>query len=181
MLRFRHYLEEKVLSIGFNPAHEKHREQYRQQMHDMLHKAYSSIGGYGGVGSGTPEESRAIHNDITHSNIKAVRRGDKISAVQLYKPQHGRKTIALATDGSTQGKKDMLKTGSEDHEHKRAWAEVSGAPEKIFKKLGYPTVPAKHAEKLLGKQVNVHPDGEHYTRNIGGHPHTKTIIGHPKG
>lgn len=40
-------LSEKVLSIGINPAHEVHREKHRQEIHDMIHKAYSDpkIGG----------------------------------------------------------------------------------------------------------------------------------------
>jgi hypothetical protein len=79
-------------------------------------------GGYGGVSSGSKEESDAIHHDITHSGvIKATRRGNKITNVRLYKSQHGRKMIAAGTDGSNQGKEDFLKTSAEDNTQKRAW------------------------------------------------------------
>ena len=74
MLTFSAFLQERVLSIGLNPKHEQHREKYRQQMHDMIQKAYShpDIGGYGGHKSGSKEESDAIHDDITHSVINTV-------------------------------------------------------------------------------------------------------------
>ena len=180
MHSFKTFITEKVLSIGFNPKHEQHRERYRQQFHDMLRHSYSKIGGYGGLGSGSDEESHAIHHDITHASIKATRRGENITSLVMYKKQHGRKSIAVGTNGSEQGKRDFLKTAREDNTHKRSWAEKSGAPEAIAKKIGIPAVPASQAEKLTGKKVEPHDDGVHYTRNIGGHPHTKAIYGHPK-
>lgn len=181
MLRFISYLEEHVISIGYNPKHEKFREQHRQEIHDLMHHAYKAIGGYSGHKSGSEEESKAIHDDISKHNIKAVKRDGKISAVNIYKNQHGRKLVAVATNGTEQGKKDWKKISTEDNEHKRAWGEVSGAVEKIHQKLGFPKVPSKHAEKLLGKKVTPVSGDEHkYTRKIGEHEHEKTIMGHPK-
>lgn len=175
-------LSEKVLSIGINPAHEVHREKHRQEIHDMIHKAYSDpkIGGYGGHKSGSKEESDAIHHDISHSAIKATKRDGKITAVNLYKKQHGRKSIASATDGSEQGKKDWKKTKIEDHEQKRAWGEVSGAAEHLQRKMGVPVIHSNRAGELLNKEVKPHGNGEHYDRKIGGEMHTKVMMGHPK-
>lgn len=180
MKTFIEYLNEHVLSIGMNPEHEKYREQHRSEMHDMIRSAYKPIGGYGGLGHGTKEESDAIHHDITHSLIKATKRDGHITSVNLYKAQHGRKSIASATNGTDQGKKDFLKAKTEDHTQKRAWGEVSGAVEHIHKKMGVPAIPASHAKKLLGKDVEPHDDKEHYDRMIGGHKHTKIMMGHPK-
>jgi hypothetical protein len=180
MQTFNSFLNEHVLSIGLNDKHEKHREAHRKEFHDMIHHAYKDIGGYAGHKSGSDEESHAIHHDITHSVIKATKRDGKITAVNLYKRQHGRKSIAAATDGTPQGKKDFVKTKIEDHEHKRSWAEVSGKVEHISKKIGVPVIPAKKAGKLIGKEIKHHPDGEHYTRKIGGHEHTKVAMGHPE-
>lgn len=185
MLSFKEYLneeslQERVISPGFNKDHEHHREKHRGEMHDMIHKAYKSLGGYAGQKSGSKEESKAIHHDITHSGIKAVKRNGKLSAVALYKKQHGRKSIASATDGSEQGKKDFVKTKVEDHEHKRAWGEVSGKVEAIHKKIGTPDIPASKAKKLTGKDVKPHKDGVHYDRKIGDTMHTKKMVGHPK-
>ena len=185
MLSFIEYLieevlEERVISPGFNKDHEHHREKHRGEMHDMIHKAYKSLDGYAGQKSGSKEESKAIHHDITHSAIKAVKRNGKLSAVALYKKQHGRKSIASATDGSEQGKKDFVKTKVEDHEHKRAWGEVSGKVASIHKKIGTPDIPSSRAKELTGKDVKRHADGVHYDRKIGDTIHTKKIVGHPK-
>ena len=186
MHSFKHYLSEellneRVLSIGINPDHEKFREKHRQQIHDVIQHSYKNIeGGYGGNGSGTKKESEAIHHDITHSVIKATRRGDKITAVNLYKKQHGRKSIASGTDGSEQGKHDWKKTKLEDHEHKRAWGEVSGSAEHIQRKMGVPVIPNNKVGKLLNKDITPHEGGEHYDRKIGGEMHKKVAMGHPK-
>jgi len=175
-------LHERVVSIGLHPSQEKDREKHRQEIHDIIHKSYShpDIGGYGGHKSGSKEESKAIHHDITSSVIKATKRNGKISAVNLYKKQHGRKSIASGSDGTPQGKKDWKKTKIEDHEQKRAWGEVSGASEHLQKKMGVPVIPSNKAGKLLNKEVHPHSDGEHYDRTIGGKKHTKIMMGHPK-
>lgn len=175
-------LSEKVLSIGLNPSHEKHREEYRNQIHDIMKKSYEPIGGYSGLGSGSKEESDAIHKDISDGIIKATKRDGKITSATIYKKQHGRKFIAIGTDGSDQGKKDFYKTSLEDHEQKRAWGEVSGAVEKIFhSKIGMPGIENTKIEKLIGKKVDPDENSRyHYNRTIGGHSHKKMGVGHPK-
>lgn len=112
-------------------------------------------------------------------NIKAVRRGDSITAVNIYKNQHGRKSVGAGTNSSEQGKKDYKQIAHDDIKMKRSWGEVSGAVEAVKRKLGAPVVHSKHAEKLTGKKVST-IDHEKYSRDIGGHPHIKTIVGFPK-
>ncbi|MHB8124002.1 MAG: hypothetical protein ACYDG4_18100 [Desulfuromonadaceae bacterium] len=180
MLSFAEYLNERVLSIGLKADHEQHREKHRAEIHDMLRAAYEPIGGYGGNESGSKAESDAIHHDISNSIIKATKRDGKISSVNLYKDQHGRKSIASATDGSAQGKKDFMSTKGEDHTQKRAWGEVSGKVSHLHSKIGTPDIPASRAKELLGKDVKPHADGVHYDRKIGDHEHTKKMVGHPK-
>jgi hypothetical protein len=177
---FATFLQERVLSIGLKPEHEKFREAHRQEIHHMLHHAYKDIGGYAGHKSGSPEESHAIHKDIDSSIIKATKRDGKITSVNLYRHQHGRKSIASATDSTPQGKADWTKTKKEDIKDKRSWGEVSGKPEHIMKKLGAPVIPNKHVAKLTGKEITPDPNGEHYTRKIGGHAHRKVALGFPK-
>ena len=126
MYSFKKFLLEHVLSIGLNPTHEPMREKHRQEIHDILRKSYSEIGGYGNLGHGTQEESEKIHGDISANKIKAVKRDGKITAVNIYREKHGRKSIASGTDGSERGKKDLLKVKSEDVGQKRSWGEVSG-------------------------------------------------------
>lgn len=98
----------------------------------------------------------------------------------LYKDQHGRKKIGAGSDGTKQGGLDCRATAGEDDKQKKAWAEVSGAPEAIGRKPGVPFVPNHHAAKLTVKHVELDPDGQHYVRQIGPEFHRKAIIGHPK-
>jgi hypothetical protein len=181
MLSFIEYLSEHVISIGINSNHEHLRNKHHQEIHDLIQKSYSGVeGGYGGHGSGTKKESDSIHDDIHSSLIKAIKRNGKITAVNLYKDRHGRKSIAVGTDGTDQGKKDLLKIKLDDDKMERSWGEVSGKMEHLANKLGSPKVPNSKAAKLIGKDVETDPDGEHYTRDIGGSKKRKVIVGFPK-
>ena len=146
----------------------------------MLRNAYVRVGGYGKLGSGTEEESKAIYDDIDSSIIKATKRNGKISAINLYKPKFGRKSIATANDGSMQAKQDAKKIKIEDRDLQRAWGEVSDVPEIMAKNMKIPVVPASRASELLNKQVELDPDNEHYYREIGGKKTRKIIVGYPK-
>jgi hypothetical protein len=164
-----------------NPDHEVYREKHRDQLHDLLKKSYETVeGGYSGLGSGSKAESDAIHNDISHSMIKAVKRGDTITATMLYKDRYGRKAIAAGTDGSIQGKKNYRAISKDDKTQERAWSEVSGRPEDIARKAGVAVVPSSMAAKLTGKDVEPVTD-EKYRRKISNDYHEKTIMGYPKG
>lgn len=181
MLSFNDFLNEHILSIGYNKAHEALREKHRQEIHDMIRKSYASENGYGGHAAGSDDESKEIHDAISKSNIKAVRRDGKITAVNLYKDQHGRKSIASAQDGTPQGKKDWYKIKHEDHTQKRAWGEVSHKVLHIQNKMGVPKIPSSRAKELLGKDVTPTPGDEHeYSRKIGKEVYQKTMMGHPK-
>ena len=114
MLTFKQYCNEAYISIGLNSDHERYREMFRDQMHNMLRLSYVKINGYGGLGSGSKAESDAIHNDISNSIIKAVRRGSELTAIILYKQKYGRKSIAVATNGTPKGKQDLLLILKED-------------------------------------------------------------------
>ncbi len=147
------------------------KNKYSQQVWDIMQKSYASIGGFGTASS--PEEL------IQYSGLwKIITRDGKITAVNVYRDQHGRKSIASGTDGSPQGKKDYLMVKSEDVKFNRAWAEVSGAPEKILARSGAKAIPAKFAPVLTQKEIlSYNPDGIHYTRLIAGHPHEKAMYG----
>jgi len=180
MLSFSQFLlQEKVLSIGINPEQEPLREKHRKEIFDILKSSYSKIGGYSGLGHKPEDEHKAIHADISNSMIKAVRRNGKIVAVSLYRDQHGRKTLALGTDGSAEGKDAIMKIMDEDNKQKRSWGEVSGAVEHLQTKIGVPRIPSELAGILIRKPHRV--VGPHsIERTIGGTKHTKTLMGHPK-
>lgn len=176
-------LNERVISIGLNPKHEKYRDKYRDQIHDILQRSYADprIGGYGGI-SGSEEESAAIHADITNAEyIKAIKRDGHITAVALYKKRYGRKGIAIGTDRTDQGRADLRMLMRDDDKMMRTWGEVSHSSERIRRQMGTPVVPNKLAAQLTGKDIeSLNPDEEHYTRKIGGKSKEKVIMGYPK-
>ena len=186
MKHFIDYLNEHIVNIGFKGDDNELRNKHSDEIHQMLHKAYSQLpDGYRGLGSGTKEEHDSIQSDIHNPEhiIKMHRRGDKITHVSLYKKtKYGRKLFATASDGSLQGKKDYVQNSKEDNRMKdrHSYAEVSGKPEAIARKMGTPVVPNHKAKEILGKEVELHPDGEYYTRSLGGTPHKKVMIGHTK-
>jgi hypothetical protein len=182
MISFSQFILERFLNPGFNEKHEPYREKHRQDVHDMLRKSYADIGGYGELGSGSEEESKAIHHDITHSDMKLVRSGGKIVSVTLYKKhKRGRKVIAAGTDGTTEGKKGLARNIVDDikQKNRNAWGEFSGKLGHIWKKTGADVIPSSEAEKLLSKKVTIKSPTT-YEREIGGKPHVKTILGNPK-
>lgn len=184
METFLQYLEEKFLNPGFNPDHEKYRELHRQDIHDILRNSYSKLGGYAGMKSGSDEESKTIHDDISNSHIKAVRRNGKISAVVLYKAKKGRKIVAAGTDKSDQGSKDFINIMKEDFktqaDARNVWGEFSGPMQHIIKnKIKAPVVSPRSASELTGKETKVLRRNR-YKRTIGGKRMTKMILGKPK-
>lgn len=145
---------------------------YAPQVWDILQSSYSKLpGGFGTASS--------IEELIDKSGLwKIVVRDGNVTAVNIYKDMHGRKSIASGTDGSPQGKKDFMMLKDADIKFKRAWAEVSGAPERILSKLGAKPIPSKFAPLLTGKEIlDYNDDGFHYTRLIAGEPHEKVIYG----
>lgn len=180
MERFKEYLEEKFINIGFDKkdSSEK-REKHRNDIHALLKNSYSSIGGYKGLGSGSDAESGAIHNDISKSMIKAVRKSGKLVAAKLYKDKYGRKGIASGHDGTDVGKTAVKKMMSDDIAHQRSWSELSGAPEAISRKMGSPEIPVEKMRTLLGKKLKP-TTGSSYTRKIAGTDMKKTGFGFPK-
>lgn len=188
MLKFRSYISEHIINIGFHPSQEHQRETHRAEIHGILKRSYKHIG-YGGQPIGSDAEDEAIHHDITHSRIKAVRKGGKITSVALYKDLHGRKQIAGGTDGTRYGKLDWAKQAHDDYvnpktaKQRNAWIEASGGPQKIVQNMGVKQIPVKKVKKLMpDKHIEAAPDKgpNAYRRQIGTGSHTKTAFGHPK-
>jgi hypothetical protein len=148
------------------------REKYKTQIFKMITDAYAYIGGYAGD----------LEELVTNSLLwKCVVRNEKIVSVVIYKDKHGRKLVALASDGSDEGKKGLIKILTEDITLQRSWSELSGKLETLSKKLGMRLIPAKFAPLLTGKNIiSYSDDGFHYTRLIGGEEHEKSLFGHPK-
>ena len=106
---------------------------------------------------------------------------DRESNVAIEKMRDARHSAPTFSDSQQEAMiKDYMKTKLSDHEHKRAWGEVSGGVEHVAKKMGVPVIPTNKAGKLIGKEITPVGDTGHYKRKIGGHEHTKIAMGHPK-
>lgn len=171
-LLFEEYVEnidERFLTIW----NKRDMEKYKTDVWDILVRTYKEIGGM---------NVNNVNDFIEESEMwKLVKKNGKIVAIKAYKDKHGRKGFAAGSDGTVEGKKGVLSIFSEDIKHKRAWVEVSGAPEVVAKKLGGQPLPNTMAAELTGKKIlRLDPDGFHYDRIIGGKRYTKMIIGHPQ-
>jgi hypothetical protein len=169
-MSFKKFLIERYVNL----LSKEDKEKYADEVWDILQSSYKDIGGF--KSADNKEEL------IKDSSIwKLIRKNGKIVTVSIYKDKNGRKFIAGGTDGSSEGKKGFSEINKADIKMKRAWAEVSGAPEKIAIKNGGTYIPNTEAEKLTGKKIiRLHDNGIHYDRMISGHIHTKALIGFPK-
>ena len=183
----------KMLSEGFDnflPEHKKEKTKNAENVHAMITKAYADQGGIKGNGFASPEDM--VHHipmwKLHHSN-------GKLNAVALYKDREGRKRVAMASDGTPEGKKAAGDMVISDLKQKRAHMEVSGKSLSFMKKHinildhvhPYNFVEKYHAnngEKISrpkddDPEVVRHPElKDHmYVRKIGGHPHTKVMLG----
>lgn len=168
---------------------QKEKEEYIDEVWDMLQQAYKPIGGFK---TADTKEELMYKADIW----KLVRRNGKITACKLYtsKKGGGRKSIAGAS--TTDGKQDLFKIVEEDVKmvDREVWAEVSSAMEYLMTKYGAKYIPIEIVEKILkGKELNHNGDdyhanskdceripykpGYHYIRNIGGKPYRKGMVG----
>lgn len=175
----------------FDPEKKK---QYADVVWDMIQNAYKKIGGIRGSGFSSKEDMI--------KNIpfwKVAKKDGKVVAVALYKDKGGRKRIASATDGTEDGKEKLEIMGRDDITRQRSYAEVSSSSLKFLLRrwkgpediTTYMILP-KDAEKILGDELKypvsdddpevvAHPELKKYfyQREIGGHYHTKLMIGTP--
>lgn len=150
------------------------KEKYVDEVWELLQKAYEPVGGF---------KSAVSKEDLIQDSSlwKMVRKNNKIVSVDIYKDKHGKKSIAGGTDGTTEGKRELMKMKSDDLKLQRSWCECSGKVEGLLKKMGAVPIENKFAAKLTGKEILAYDvDGVHYTRLIQGEPIAKAIYGFPK-
>ncbi len=167
LVEFKTLLTERVVNLHNNETKLK----YGQQVWDVLQKSYENIGGF--------RTASSLEELMVKSAMwKIVIRHNHVSAVQIYRDQFGRKSIALGSDGTRQGKLDAFMMLNENVKMGRSWSEVSGAVEKLVAKLGMKPIPSQFAELLTKHNIlSYNPDGFHYSRFIEGHPHEKIMYG----
>lgn len=186
-------LEERFLNLFYSD--EAKREEYADEVWDILTRSYSSIGGLKIKGL---ESKSEMIKEIPFWKI--AKKGSKVVAVSLYKDKKGRKRVAIGTDGSSEGKNALIEIYEEDF--KRAYFEVSGPSLGfILKTLGEGFI-TKHlktpeeASRILGKELpKIGKDDERspeiskflskyrwirkyfYKRELGGKTYYKVMMG----
>ena len=168
---FKGQINEKVINL-FQPE-DMHK--YADEVWNILQKSYAKVpGGF--------LTAKNVEDLINKTWLwKLVKKDNKIIALKLYKfSKGGRKAIAGGTDGSIDGKKELLKIMHDDINLKdrKSWAEASGATEVHLTRLGAIPIPNKYASELLDKEIlSYDPDGYHYIRTISGIPTRKIMMG----
>ena len=193
---YKSYLNERYKNaIGDDPL----KQQYVDQVWDLLQHSYKEIGGVKGNGFGSKEEMIA---KIPMWKM-AVNNG-KVEAVVMYKDKGGRKSVAMGSTGSDWARvkiADMLKnelTRSYGEKSKAALGSVLKAypenvvsafmvtPQEVQKLSKDPITPLtsiaksdwpKDAQITLSKYPYVKKYG--YLRQIGGAPTFKVMLGTP--
>jgi hypothetical protein len=186
--------KEFITEAFINLIHDDNKKnQYKNEVFDLLYNAYAKIGGIGGSGFRSPDDMVA--------NIpfwKLVVRNGKVVAVSMYKDTEGRKRVAVATDGTETGKEGLADIVR--NESGRSYGEVSG-PSLSFTKKNLPAgelnriaIPIDKVQQIIGKrgkeirmpqdddpEILRHPELKEffYQRKISEHWHTKLMIGTP--
>lgn len=158
-------------------------DEIEPELVDMVTKSYAKVGG-------NPKIKKAGDVSAEYPNwiVADIDDDPDVDVFIGGRPSHGMKLGVTATDGSgeakayiTNLKKKLFNNGW--------WAEVSDAPAHIaLNKLGIkPVEDEKKVRALLGdKKIEwhgEHPEGKFpgtagwYTRDIGGTPHAKIIVG----
>ena len=187
MLTFKEYLEERFINLL--PHHEVEKQNHAKHVHDMLTKSYADQGGIQGSGFENPESM------VKKIPMWKLHKSDgKIRAAALYKDKTGRKRVAIATDGSDEGKKAAAQIMVDDLRQGRSYGETSGKSLSFMKKNAGEHL-KKHvktfdeASKISGDElrkppsddpdVQRHPEykDHFYQRKIGDEWHTKLMVG----
>lgn len=164
-----------ILETYINVFNNSDKQEYIDIVWDMLQTAYASIGGFKSVSN----KDELMDNLYTW---KLTINENKVVALGIYKKQHGRKCIGLATDGTPSGKSQLINMIKEDIQSGKSWLEASGCIEHIFNKHNAKKLPNKFAAIATGKQIlELDPDGFHYVREIAGEKHRKIIFGSVEG
>lgn len=177
--------------LNLLPSDEEKKHKHKHEVFKLIKDAYASQGGIHGKGFDTPDDM------VKHIDMwKVHKKGGKVIAAALYRDKgQGRKRVAIASDGSSEGKNAAGKIMSEDFSRNRAHAEVSGKSLSFLKKQMNISAHVKsfeYAKKYHAEsgdkverpsdndpEVIRHPElkDHFYTREIGGHQHTKIMLG----
>lgn len=167
------------------------KEKVVDEVWNLIQTSYAPIGGTKGFGFSSKEDF--IQNIPFW---KLLKKGNKIISTVVYRDKVGRKLVAVATDGSPEGKLGLLNMFKEEFETGRSYVEISGTMLKfLYNNLGkefilqYAIKPSDVKTILTGDDIlPIDPEDSEakifpalkdffYRREIGGHLHTKILLG----
>lgn len=182
---FGEYLTERYKNlIGEDPL----KDQYKDSVFAMVQHSYAPIGGI--HGSGFRNAGDMVKNIPFW---KLVQKDGRIVAGAFYKDKGGRKRVAIATDGTPEGKLGLQGILREDYQ--RAYFEISDRSLSFqVRILGYEFLKKyaktpEQAATISGDPVSPAPADDpelirhpplakfFYQREIGGKAHTKIMFG----
>ena len=198
MLSFSQYIKENYKNfIGADSIPQ--RKKWINQAWEMVQKSYEPIGGIKGSGFGSKKE---MLEKIPFWKI--YKKGDKLLVVVFYKDKGGRKTVAIATDGSDEAKKIVGKIYKDSlgvsYGEKSgpalgtlmktvSWDELKNfmfTPEQVEKITGKKVIPIKKfgADNLDAKDKFTYDKFPKlrpylYVRKLDGEYHLKAAMGTP--
>lgn len=153
MLSFSQFMNENYKNL-IGPNSREKREKWVDQAWDIVQKSYAPIGGIKGSGFGSKQD---MIDNLPFWKIYT--KGDKLVAAAFYKDTGGRKSVAIATDGSDLGKKivgDIFKA-SLGVSYGEKSGPALGAMMKIvpWEELQKFLFTPKQLEKISGKKVTL--------------------------
>ena len=190
ILTFKEYRNIYESFHNFLPKDVEKKKAHAKEVYDLVQKSYADQGGIRGSGFNSPEDM------LNLPMWKLSKKDGKVNAAAMYKDASGRKRVSTSTDGTPEGKKAAGDIVTNDLKQQRSHMEVSGKSLSFLKKL-MPIAGHLHSfesaqkfHKSRGdeisrpaeddKEVLRHPElKDHmYSRMIGGHPHTKVMLGY---
>jgi hypothetical protein len=176
MLTYKEYLHEKIENL----FSEEEKEKYIDQIWELIHSSYKSVGGVKGSGFSSKED---IIQNIPM--LKIYRKQDKVKIVFAYKDKGGRKKVLMATDGMSDSKEYLKKMINDEYSTGRSWGELSHGALRFIKtlyneeELDSFSIPVERVKELLPDD-EIFPIGKfEYERIIGDEGIVKRALGNP--
>jgi hypothetical protein len=193
---YEEFLNEAGSGDTFNPKrgvplkfdHTKHPE-LAGEFFNLISTAYSELGGHAKIKTPKDVFSDPDWNFWEGVDIHGSKDFDLIMFGQ--KTKFGIKFSGVGHDGSSQAKREYISARGADLQKLGYYVEVSGKiADILITKYNCPIVTdQKEVEKVLGKKItwtgknkeNPNEPGDGwYIRNLGGHDHSKILLGRPK-
>ena len=180
------FLPKRNVRLQFDPN--KHPE-LAGEMFNLIATAYATLGGHAKIKSPADVFSDPDWNFWEGVDIHGSPDFDLVMFGS--KTRYGIKFAGVGHDGSSQAKREYISSRGKDLKKLGFYVEVSGKIANILiKDYRVPVVDNKaEIEKVIGKDVEFvgknpedpgAPGDAWYVRTIGGHKHTKILLGRPR-